>query len=128
MDAEKPGGEEAEILVGKVVVRDSLQKLLERHRRRTAFVGRETGLRQVVVRHADGVHEVEQVLAVDGVGRDGQELCSVNRPAAAAAHLREKGAGPDVAHEQQALDRFDVGAGSDHIDSDRNSRIEIVAE
>ena len=69
MDAEEPGGEKAEILVGKVVMRDSLQKLLERHRRRT--VRRKMRYRQVVVRHADRVHEVEQVLAVDGVGRDG---------------------------------------------------------
>ena len=47
---------------------------------------------------------------------------------AAALHLLEEGAGFDRAHEEDDLDRLDVGAGGDHVHGDGDAGVVAVAE
>ncbi len=47
---------------------------------------------------------------------------------AAAFHLFEIVAAPDVVHEEQAFERFDVGARGDHIYGHSDARVVVVSE
>ena len=76
---------------------------------------------------ADAVddHEVRLGLCVSG---DGLEIVGVDGTDAATLHLLEVHAALDGAHEQDDLDRLDVGSGGDHVDGDDDARVEAVAE
>ena len=67
-----------------------------------------------------------------GLGRGGRRnLSKVVRgqdAGAAPLHLLEVVARPDVAHEQQAFERFHVGARSNHVHGDSNPRVVVVPE
>ena len=52
----------------------------------------------------------------------------VQRAGAAAFHLLEVVAAFHVAHEEQAFQRLDVGAGGDHVHGDGDARVVVVAE
>ncbi len=76
---------------------------------------------------ADGVDQDEAGLGF-GVGGDGAQAFGGDGAGAAAFHLLEIEFGADVAEEDECFERFDVGAGGDHVDGDRDARVEIVAE
>ena len=63
-----------------------------------------------------------------GVVGDRLEVGVVDHPDAAAEHLLEVGAALHAAHEQQAFQRLDVGAGRDHVDRHDDPRVHRVAE
>ena len=70
-----------------------------------------------------------KMIFVLGCGwRDLLQIVLIQRARAAAFHLLIIILTADVAHEDQALDGFDVGAGRDHIDGNGNTRIVVVAE
>ncbi len=77
---------------------------------------------------ADGVDDDVVGLGGLGAGRDFFEVVHVQRAGAAAFHLLEVVAAFDVAHEEQAFERLDVGAGGDHVDGDGDARVVFVAE
>ena len=56
-------------------------------------------------------------------GCDDAELVRRNDADAATLHLLKEASRLDVAHEKDALDRFNVGAGGDHVHSDGDSGI-----
>src|SRR5581483_11984443 len=62
------------------------------------------------------------------VGRNGLEIGVGDDADAATFHLLEETAGFYRTHEHHDFERFDVGAGGDHIDSDGNARIRTIAE
>ena len=61
-------------------------------------------------------------------GRGFAQAIVVERAGAAAFHLLEVAAGFHVAHEEQAFERFHVGAGGDHVHGDGDARVVFVAE
>ena len=84
-------------------------------------------LDELVLGDADSVDEDEAGLVVRVRG-DGLEVAPRNRASAAALHLLEVLRGADVAHEEHALQRLDVGAGGDHVDGDRDPQRGARAE
>ncbi len=62
------------------------------------------------------------------VGRDLLEVGILQGADAAPLHLFVVALGFHVAHEDEALDRFDVRAGGDHVDGDGDTRKRIDAE
>ena len=119
------------MLVGDDAVGKFLQKSRQRnHRRNSALLTPPSALLPSLHRvlgDADGVDEEELLLAV-GVGRDGAELVGVDRAAAASAHLHVERVGVHVAHEEEDLERTDVGAGGDERDGDGDAEGLRVAE
>ena len=65
---------------------------------------------------------------VCGVGRHRSRSERLDDADAAALHLLEVDLGLDVAHEDQDLDRLDVGAGRDHVDGDGDPGQGVDAE
>src|SRR5690554_1116838 len=78
--------------------------------------------------HADGIHD--HIVGLGALGRGGHLLQAVlvQGAGAAAFHLLEVVAAFHVAHEQQAFQRFDVGAGGDHVHGNGDARVVVVAE
>src|SRR6478672_2226084 len=62
------------------------------------------------------------------VGRNGLEVGIGDDADAAAFHLFEEAPRFYRAHEHHDLERFDIGAGGDHIDSNGNARVRAIAE
>ena len=77
---------------------------------------------------ADGIHDDIVGLGADGGGRDFFQVVPIQRARATAFHLLEIVAAFHIAHEQQALQRLDVGAGGDHVHGDGNARVILIAE
>ena len=77
---------------------------------------------------ADSIHDHIVGLATGGGGRDFLEIVMVKRAGAAALHLLEIVAALHVAHEEQAFERLDVGAGGDHVHGHGDARVVVVAE
>jgi hypothetical protein len=75
------------------------------------------GVDEVVLGDPDGVHDDEPGLR-GCVGGDGLEVGGGDGSSSAALHLLEVLRRADIAHEEDALQRFDVGAGGDHVDRD----------
>ena len=105
--------------------RDLLEQLLQAQAG-LAFQGLH-GLGQRGVHDPDRVHHDEPVLALGVVG-DRLELGVVDDPHAPAEHLLEVGPALHAAHEHQAFQRLDVGAGGDHVHRDDDPGVHGVAE
>ena len=77
---------------------------------------------------ADGVDD--DVVGFPGLsgGGDFAQAVEVEGAGAAALHLLEVALGLHVAHEEQAFERFYVGAGGDHVHGDGNARVVAVAK
>ncbi len=85
------------------------------------------GLGLVAFEDADGVDEDEVGLGL-GVGGDGVEGGLVYDAGAAALHLLQVVGALDVAHEEEAFEGLDVGAGGDHVHRDGDPGVEGGAE
>ena len=75
---------------------------------------------ELVLGHAHGVDEDEVRLRL-GIRRHGLEVRLRDRARTPALHLLEVLPGADVAHEDDALQRFHVRAGRDHVDRHRDT-------
>ena len=84
-------------------------------------------LDEVVLGDADRVDEHEARLLLR-VRRDGLEVGVRDGAGAAALHLLEVLRRADVAHEEHALQRLDVGAGGDHVHGDGDAQRGAGAE
>ena len=94
-------------------------QLLEWH---AWFLFERTRVGLVAFADADGIDD-DEVRFRFRVGRDGLELGVGDDADAAAFHLLEEAAGFHRAHEHHDLERFDVGAGGDHVDGDGDARV-----
>ena len=77
---------------------------------------------------ADGIHDDVVGLAAGRGGGDLLEVVVIEGAGAAALHLLEIVPAPHVAHEQQAFERLDVGAGGHHVHGHGDARVVVVAE
>src|SRR5665213_1817652 len=75
----------------------------------------------------NGIDDDESLFTL-GVGRDALEIGVVDGSCATSLHLLEVRTRPDVAHEENALDGFDVGAGRNHVHSDHDAQVRRVSE
>ena len=80
-----------------------------------------------MLHHTDRIHDDEVRLAVRA-GRHSLKIGIADDARAPADHLLEVGGRLDAPHEQQNLNRLDVGAGGDHVDRDGDAGEVAVAE
>ena len=76
---------------------------------------------------AHGVHQDEMGLG-QGIRRDGLEFVGIQHTGAAPLHLLVVERAAHVAHEEDAFQGLDVGAGGDHVHGHGDARLEAVAE
>ena len=120
----QPGSQRTGGVLGAVAHHQAHREILQRDRR--LGVQRLAGCLQ---RPGDAYGIDDDVV---GLGRGGRrhlpEFVRFQDAGAAPLHLFEVVTRLDIAHEQQAFDGLDVGAGGDHVHRDGDARVEVVAE
>ena len=86
------------------------------------------GVGLVALADADGIDDDEVGLGAGVCAGDGLQIGGREHAGAAAFHLLEIDAAADVAQEEEALERFDVGAGGDHVHGDGDAELRRDAE
>ena len=124
VEAGKAAAEGREYFGTPVPHADAVQELVERH---GALSFQRVGVGELGLGHADRVDDHEAVLMA-GVGGDGVEVGGRDGAYAAALHLLEEAAAADVAHEEDDLDRLDVGTGGNHVHGDDDAGVVAVSE
>ena len=108
-------GERGERVFIAVPEGDAEQQLLERH---GGLAVERAGFGLVALAHADGIDDDEVGLGAGVFAGDGLQIGGREHAGAAPFHLLEIDAAANVAQEEEALERLDVGAGGDHVHGD----------
>ena len=126
VDSGQSAGENLQILIIHIAVRDALKQFLEGNRAWLGVCGRSRYF-HLMLRNPNGIDQIEKVFAM-GVGRYDAKLLVSDGAHTASFHLGIERFGFDVTHKHHHFNRLDIRSGGHQRHGDGDTEFLVIAE